>query len=583
MMDPVVAVGVAAAAAGTVPCLGSGVAALRQGRAPVVEAAVVVLLVLSVDWTNGQWPTWQVAAVFFCWALLLVTYPDGRLTPQWTLALLVGYGLVLLAGWALVGEFSSGPWPALLLSGLGAAAATQVWRYRRRSTQVERESTQCLLLGLVVTVTVLLVADLLGLTSEPDTTSWWWGALRLVGMVLPLSAAFGLTAPTHSAVSPLLHHLSAAAATVLALACLYRLASPHLSPGTVTAMLVVASPALLLAMHRAIEPLVYGSDSKAPLRRLVDRLHATLGPDDVTRTVEEAVRASLAVPQAVIEFDDRESLEGERFPVTYQGRHVATLVVSPRAAEAALTRRDRAVVRRLSDHAGPALHGARVVRELRTARERLVTAREEERRRIRRDLHDDLGPSLAGLRLTASALRAHLHAMAANTASAQTQQLADELTVGIGQASALVRRVVYDLQPAGLDRRGLVPALQDRLIRPDDDLHIEMTADVGAGELPAAVEVAALRIVTEAVTNARRHAQATVCNVEVKRSTRTLDLTVYDNGHGLQPGTPLGVGLRSIEERAEELGGSSELHSSPAGTTLRVSLPLTTSAGGPAR
>jgi signal transduction histidine kinase len=207
----------------------------------------------------------------------------------------------------------------------------------------------------------------------------------------------------------------------------------------------------------------------------------------------------------------------------------------------------------------------------------LVAAREEERRRIRRDLHDDLGPSLAGLRLTASALSSHLRADAESLDAAAARQLSGELARGIGDASGLVRRVVYDLQTAGVDGRGLLLALENRLTRTpqDKNLQVVLNTDLdGSDELPAAVEVAAARIVIEAVANARRHAHAAVCTVGIHHTTETLTIEVQDDGRGLDPDTPLGVGLRSIEERADELGGSSELRSGPAGTTLRVTLPL---------
>jgi signal transduction histidine kinase len=363
---------------------------------------------------------------------------------------------------------------------------------------------------------------------------------------------------------------------------------PYLGAGGTAALMAVASPALLLGFDRLVEPVVYASTSRPAMKRLGDQLQASLGPDDVIGAVEKVLRDSLGVPNVAVELGpsvagDRLGAVSEqqpvadRFPVTYQGRHVATLVVAPRPAEPALTGRDHLIVATLAQQAGPALHGARVVHELRSARERLVSAREEERRRIRRDLHDDLGPSLAGLRLTASALGSHLRADIGHLDAAAARQLADELARGIGDASGLVRRVVYDLQTAGVDGRGLLATLQHRLTRKpcDSNLRVVLKTDLDDGdELPAAVEVAATRIVTEAVTNARRHAHAGVCTVEIHHTTERLTIEIRDDGHGLDPDTPLGVGLRSIEERADELGGSSELRSSPAGTNVRVTLPL---------
>ncbi|WP_443137096.1 sensor histidine kinase [Kribbella sp. CCNWLW197] len=105
-------------------------------------------------------------------------------------------------------------------------------------------------------------------------------------------------------------------------------------------------------------------------------------------------------------------------------------------------------------------------------------------------------------------------------------------------------------------------------------MRVVVDADLGAEELPAAVEVAAARIVTEAVTNARRHAEASTCSVTLTRTEDALAILVRDDGRGIRPGLPLGVGLRSIEERADELGGTSELLSDRSGTTVRVTLPL---------
>ncbi len=591
-MDPVVVVGSAIAVAATAVLAPRAVRTVRDRRLPVPELVTTALLFLSVDWAAGRWPTWQVAAVFFSWALLLVLYPDGRAVPPWAAGGLAIYGLVVVVG-AFTG-YGSALWGALLMAGLVVAGAAQVWRYRRRSSSAEREAAQWLLLGFVVTVTVLSAADLLGVTARPDVTSWWWALLRLVGLVLPVSAALGLVSSGWSSASPVLHHTSAACLTALALAVLYRLGSPHLGPAAVAALLSASSPVLFFLWSRLAERVVYGSGSGAAMRRLGQRLQATLGPDDVVVTVREAVRDSLAVPRAEVEFaaagrgpaEDGAQEPVERFPVTYQGRLVATLVVTPRPAEPCLTGRDRAVLATMARQAGPALDGARLVHELRAARERLVTTREAERRRIRRDLHDDLGPSLAGLALTASALQQLLAREAEVVDLTASRRLAQDLTGGITDAAGLVRRVVYDLQPLGLEGQRLLPALADRLVHaPATDGHgsgmqIDVDVRLGSRDLPAAVEVAAARIVTEAVTNARRHAAAGRCSVTLVGTVDTLTITVADDGHGMRPDTVLGVGLRSIEERADELGGTSEVLSGPRGTTVRVALPLASATSG---
>jgi hypothetical protein len=290
-MDPIAAVGGAIALAATATLMPRTASAVRRGHLPVCEVVTVALLFLSVDWTNGQWPTWQVAAVFFCWATLLVVYPDGRFAPSWAARLLAMYGAVLVAGWVTAGGYESGLWGVAIFGGLAAAAAAQVWRYRRRSSAVEREAAQWLLFGFVITVTVLSTADLVGITATAGITSRWWELLRLVGLALPVSAALGLATSSRSMANPVLHRTAAVCLTAVGLAVLYRVTRAQLSPGWMAGLLAVASPMLLSAFSRLVEPVVYGSGSRAALRRLGQQLQATLGPDDVV--VTEPVKVSV--------------------------------------------------------------------------------------------------------------------------------------------------------------------------------------------------------------------------------------------------------------------------------------------------
>jgi signal transduction histidine kinase len=324
---------------------------------------------------------------------------------------------------------------------------------------------------------------------------------------------------------------------------------------------------------------VYGAEAQPALARLGDRLEDSVDPDDVAQTVADAVRSGLSVPYAAVTVDPAATAEAgtatdesalEPFPVSYQGRRVATIAVAPRAGEAALTPRDRVVLQRLARRAGAALHGAGVVAELRAARERLVLAREEERRRIRRDLHDDLAPTLAGLGMSVAAASSF-----ARTDPARAQSLAAELQEGIRRAAVQIREIAYDLRPPELDDHGLVATLRHRVCHtsPGDPLTVAVSAPGERLPLPAAVEIAALRIVQEAVANARRHSDATRCDVTLRTADGQLTIDVSDDGRGIAPGTTMGIGLRSIEERADELGGRSELTSGPSGTTLRVALP----------
>jgi len=202
----------------------------------------------------------------------------------------------------------------------------------------------------------------------------------------------------------------------------------------------------------------------------------------------------------------------------------------------------------------------------------LVTAREQEKRRLCRELHDGLGPALAGLTLGLDA------AYALSAGQPHLQQLLGRLKAETQRAMAEVRSIVYGLRPPTLDGLGLAGSLREEAERlqceaPTLAVSLEVPAD-GLASLPAAVEVACYRIVAEALANVARHARATRCSVRV-RLDHAVRVDVRDDGVGLAEGWRPGVGIASMRERVTELGGELLIEPClPHGTRIAVRLPV---------
>ena len=259
-----------------------------------------------------------------------------------------------------------------------------------------------------------------------------------------------------------------------------------------------------------------------------------------------------------------------RLPLVYQAETVGQLLVAPRAPGESFTSAERRLLEEIAVQAGVAAHAVRLTADLQRSRERLVTTREEERRRLRRDLHDGLGPQLASLTLTLAAARELLrHDVNA------ADRLLQELAIHTQAAIADIRRVVYALRPPALDDLGLVLAVREQVAHyRQAGLQITIDAPEQLPPLPAAVEVAAYRIIQEALTNVVRHAQAQTCAVRLMLGD-ALDVEICDDGVGLPPGGRAGVGLTSMRERTAELGGTCQIESVPGGgTCIRAGLPL---------
>jgi signal transduction histidine kinase len=226
----------------------------------------------------------------------------------------------------------------------------------------------------------------------------------------------------------------------------------------------------------------------------------------------------------------------------------------------------------LARQAGVAGHAVRLTTDLQRSRERLVVAREEERRRLRRDLHDGLGPTLAAVALQVETVRSLLREDPA-AADALLAKLKDETQSAI----ANIRRIVYDLRPPALDELGLVGALREegsRFAANGGSLLVSVEGADDLPPLPAAVEVAAYRIALEGITNAARHSGASTCVVRIA-SNGGLDVEVRDDGRGLPADFRPGVGLISMRERVAELGGTFTVEPAvPAGTRIHAHLPV---------
>jgi signal transduction histidine kinase len=324
------------------------------------------------------------------------------------------------------------------------------------------------------------------------------------------------------------------------------------------------------------------------LRKLAADLSETVQPIEALRATVRTLTEALRLPYAAITLEPgappvamagHPGLSEVPIPLTYQSQSVGELIVSPRTGSREFDATDRRLLEELAQQIGVVAHNVRLTNDLQTSRERIVTAREEERRRLRRDLHDGLGAQLAALTLQTGALKATIRTDP-DAAVAQASELQHELR----DAVADIRRLVQGLRPAALDDLGLIGALGARVAtvnlvewtesdqRP---LLVALDAPDDLGPLPAAVEMAIYRIVDEALTNVVKHANASRCRVVLLRDPEGIRLTIEDDGAGIPADRISGVGLQSMRERALELGGTLIIRAvDSSGTRIVAELPV---------
>ena len=564
---------------------------LVGGVAQTASALCAPMAQLTLDHGLPLWTTRLLVTGFglfwpihigVCLPLSLALLPDGRLpsrgwwwvftavavtSPLFVLQMANGHsdgtfpdGFLLLptdGGWAVLWAAGELRWTVSMLVGVTALAV----QFRRGDETVRRK-----LLWVILAVGTVFVAVL--------PWALVTGTPILVLFSVPLI-------PAGVALAILRHQLFDIR-LVLARGVAYLLLSGLVLAGYAVLILVLSgvASALIVAMlalpvrvwlQTAVERVMYG-DRRDPGRvvtRVSDALH------DLDESLL-AVRRSLQLPYAALRDPTGHSLGASGTPTGRIARvdlgGALTLEVGLRAGENSLDSRDSRLLAMLSGPLQVAVSASLAARDLQASRERLVTAREEERRRLRRDLHDGLGTLLTGIVLTADA--------ASNTSArdpdASTRLLAT-VRAELRHALTEIHRLVDDLAPLAVQELGLTAALSARadqtVVREDGHpLRVDVETDLPRQPLPAALEVAAYRIATEALTNVVRHADATRATIRVHARQGMLEIEVTDDGHRGDWGD--GVGTISMRERAEELGGTCHRGPGPDGGRVRALIPI---------
>ncbi len=365
----------------------------------------------------------------------------------------------------------------------------------------------------------------------------------------------------------------------------------HLGPGLVaTALVAMAFAPARNRLQRGVDRLMYGErrNPYGVMSELGQRLERRDGNGELAVVVETVQRA-LKLPYAAIygpegallaEAGEQTGPAAEQ-ALAYQGVAVGRILFQPRSGAPSFDSNEQRLLTDLSRQAGAVVHAVKLSGDLQASRERLVGAKEEERRRLRRDLHDGLGPKLAAIGLKLDAARTMVDAR-----PERAKAVLGDVKADLRSTIDDVRQLVYGLRPPALDQLGLVGALRERAEALNSGTDASPSISVHAPEhfppLPAAAEVAAYWIVNEAVTNVVRHAEASRCEIEV-RLADGLALTIRDNGTGVPAGARAGVGTSSMAERAAEVGGSVHIAGCPdgAGTEVRVRIPVVLAASTP--
>jgi signal transduction histidine kinase len=536
-------------------------------------------------------------------SLLLQVLPDGRLPgPRWRAAAGVAVAACVLGplGWAITpyaeqdqpvpeafGALENpvgvpGAWAlvtvALLLfvTGTVLGVASLVVRLRRSAGR-EREQVLWVLAGALGTVLLVALA-----WAVPAAQTLLVAAAQLP---LPAAIAWALVRTrlwdVDRVLGRTLVYLSLSLLTLALYGVLLVVAGRLLGSLTGRSDLLVFALAAVLVqpardrLQRAVNRLLYGEpvEPEVAVSGLGRRVDSATSPSEVLPGVVEVLARTLRLEHVALRLPGRAPVThgdpGGRvqiLPLVHQGRPVGELdLVLPAGG---LGPRLESLLGELVRQTAQAAHAVLLGEELQRSRESIVTSREEERRRLRHDLHDDLGPGLAA---TAMQLEAAAELVPRDPDRAAT--MLDRAAAYLRGSVAEVRRIVDDLQPAALSDLGLAGAVRAHAARlADGGIDVTVGTDGDLDDLPAAAEVAAFRIVGEALTNVARHAQASRVHVTITHRDGALHLCVGDDGVGVRPGTRTGVGLGSMHQRAAELGGSCTVTSGP-GTTVRAVLP----------
>jgi signal transduction histidine kinase len=537
-------------------------------------------------------------------------FPDGRLPGRrwaWLRWTLLGALLATLVGGVIapietrLGDHWHGPFtPAgalgddlqifdilsvvlTIVAAVGAVAGL-VSRWRRRGPVVRQ---QLLLFACAIVVVLLFLLGALITVFVTGNGGPPRYVFSLAELPLPLGVAiatlnhglYDLRRAANRTVLWLLMTSSIAAVYVVVVVVAVALSPDRRAwwpPAVAATAVALALVPLRDRLQRFVHRVVYGRwrEPYEVLSGLTARLEAAADLDRLLDAAVSELGTELDLRDVSVRDADGAVLAGvtgaadESVPLQAYGSSVGALCY--RRPERQLSPAELRLIRDLAAHLGTTVHARALLADLQRTRERLVLTREEERRRLRRDLHDGIGPALAGLTLKAETARALLPA-AADDAGRQLDELSDEI-----RATVLdVRRVVEGLRPPALDELGLAGACRqavDRLTRAAGVRAEFRIADQLTG-LPAAVEVAAFRIVLEAVTNVVRHAHAGRCCVTLARTDDALAVEVADDGAGSLDGLVAGNGLATMRERAEELGGSLSIAAAHGGVRVSARLP----------
>lgn len=605
--------------------------------AVTLTANSAVIPIASFVRTLNNEPLFQAASylvlylglVTSVWMLYL--FPNGRFVPRWTRITAMTWTLLILPPLTLPGsvlDMSQWPWPlqaGLLLLWCGVGGWAQLDRYKHVADPVQKQQMKWAALGLLVAAAapftyyfLLFISPAVDVPRVPNLFQQRLGtelftalvtvrfvgltAVRLLSLLFPLSFAIAILRYRLWDIDLLINRTLVygllSAFIIGAYVLLVGLAGVILPlqnnfPLTIaaTGLIAILFQPLRTRLQVRVNLWIYGKpeDPMTALAKLGEQLEATAVPAQTLPTLLETIAQSLPSPytaiamptmtQIIVSVGQPTAVSPHPFPLFHQGTTVGWLLVTPTAAEDMFSPDQEQLLQHVARQVGTAVHILKLTTDLQQANEQLWQIEQAERLRLRRDLHDGLGPALAGLALKLDAARNYA---AQNPVAAD--QLLQEYKTQAGEIIRDIRRIVHDLRPSALDQLGLLSALQEFVAQNSNGLpeatsgraHLSLIAPAEIPDLPAAIEVAVYRIATEAITNSQRHAQAKQCTVQLAVDDH-LTLKIHDDGVGLPAGYQAGVGLSSMRERAEELGGSFAINSGNTGTVVTAVLPLSSS------